>query len=232
LVASLNEPVVDSNGAVAFKFTMRGSGITAATKTGLALDNGVSLDLLARTGIGTAPGTSSALFATLSDPVLAPNTASADAVAFIGTLVRSVGDTTRTGTNDQGIWSSANAGHTVELFVRKGDAAPGGGLFSSFNQVALTDNGTIIFTATLSGLPASANQGIYYGYGAKTFLVARTGANVIVGTSVKTIKTLKFFPVSRFSMGQTRSFSHSADHLVYTVFFTDGTWGYYVVHFT
>jgi hypothetical protein len=232
-VASLGEPAVDSNGSLAFKFTMKGSGVAADNNTGLAVVNtSGTATLLARTGVGSAPGTSGALYAALSDPVLAPNTTSKDAVAFVASLAPGIGDTVKNGSNGQGIWHNANNTSAMTLLARKGGPAPGGGTFSGFSEIALTDDGTIIFQATISGVSATASQAICYGYGSSTFLVARTGAGVIVGTSAKTIKSLKIFPISTYCMGQSRSFSHSNDDFVYTAVFTDGTWAIYVLHFS
>jgi hypothetical protein len=221
---------VDADGTVAFSFTMEGAGVKPTNNAGIAtVTTSGTATLLVRTGSTAAAGTSGALYSALSAPALAKSFSYGDTIAFIGSLVPGVGDTAKDGANAQGIWS--NGAGSMQLLARKGDIAPGGGLFSSFNQVVLTDGETMIFQATISGAPASTNQGIWYGWGNSVYVVARSGALVPVGNTMKTIKSLKIFPISPYCMGQSRSFSHTSGDFAYTAVFTDGTWAIYVLQF-
>ena len=116
-------------------------------------DNGIAFlpaggtaSLPARTG-NVAPGTTGAVFSTLSAPVLCNTAAGPGAIAFVGGLTRGVGDTEKNGANAQGIWTNIKG--PMQLFVRQGDSVREGGAFASFGQIALTDSGVVIFEGTI-----------------------------------------------------------------------------------
>ncbi|HEY2341658.1 MAG TPA: hypothetical protein VGH90_01455, partial [Chthoniobacteraceae bacterium] len=178
-----------------------------------------------------APGTTGAIFSKLSAPALCNGFTGPGEIAFVGSLKSGVGDTENNGSNARGIWS--NYGGTLDLYIRQGDTTELGGEFASFEEIAIAEDLGIIFDAKTSGVPSYANQVIGYCFAPGDFeIVARTGALVQVGPTMKTIKSLQIFPLARNSMGQTRSFDANLGDFVYTAIFTDGTWALFVVFFS
>ena len=224
-------PAVNAAGSLAFSYKLTGGGVKSSDNTGIALlPKGGTAELLAATG-AEAPGTAAAIFSKLSAPVLCNATGGPGKLAFVGSLKPGVGDTEKNGSNAQGIWSNING--SLDLFLRQGDAIAQGGDLASFEEIALADEGLIIFQAKLSNAPSYANQVIGYCFAAgEPLIVARTGALVRVGQNMKTIKSLKIFQIAHSSMGQTRSFDAAIGGFVYTATFTDGTWALFVIHFS
>jgi hypothetical protein len=225
-IASLGEPAVNANGNVAFSVGLTGNGVTAVNRVVLALSSGASVNFPVRLG-AFAPDSSGAatasVFTRLSDPVLNNH----DRLAFAGTLKLGGGVT---GANANGLWSDADG--TMKLIARQGDAAPGvdGAKFSAFQQFVLPDVGGVVFLATVSGVPATQNQGVWALLPTgKLELVVRTGDLFDLRGAAKTIRTLAIFQVAPGVMGQSRSFDASTARLVYKATFTDGTWGVYSV---
>jgi hypothetical protein len=137
-----------------------------------------------------------------------------------------------TGTTDTGIWSDWDG--TMKRIVREGDGAPGfgGGKFSSFKQLVLPDAGGPVFLATLSGVPATQNTGVFAMTHDGTLVsIVRTGDLLDLRGKPKIVKTIGIFQLAPFVLGQSRSFDASTANLVYQAAFTDGTWGIYTVAF-
>jgi len=221
-IKALGEPTVNANTSVAFHADLLGSGVTGLNNQAIGLVTGSTQGVVVRTG-DFAPdisGSTSALgFKKLSDPVLNNN----DHIAFLGTL--KTGSSGVTGSTDTGIWSDWDG--SMKLIVREGDLAPGGGggSFSSIKQLVLPDVGGPIFLATLSGVPAVQNTGVWAVAPDGTLtMVVKTGATL----DTKTVKSITIFPLAQGAIGQSRSFDTSTGKIVYQANFTDGSWGIYL----
>jgi hypothetical protein len=156
-------------------------GVTSDTDTGIWIDAGGSLTLVAREGT-QAPGTpAGAVFSELSrDPVLND----AGQTAFPAYLREGAGGVTAS--NNAGIW--AQRGGQLQLVARTGNAAPGtpaGVNFGSFTAnsygdgfFAFNNAGQTAFTATLmssGGVVSSNDSGIWSDLGGTLALIAREG---------------------------------------------------------
>ena len=156
----LGNPAINDSMHVAFQATVSGSlgsGIGATNNVGIWADSGSNgRFLIARTG-ASAPGyvqsgSAAGTFATLSDPLYAND----DAVAFLGTLVKT-GTTASeiNATNNTGIWATVSG--SLALLARAKDRAPDANgtttlsspLFASFAQVVLPNQGGVVFLAKL-----------------------------------------------------------------------------------
>ena len=219
---TFGNPAINNSGDLAFAATATGGGVTTADNSGIWADDSTgTLQLIARTGSGIAPGTTAATFATFSDPVYNNN----EAVAFRATLK---GATTATST---GIW--CNSGGSLALVAQAGvtqaPGCPAGATFATFTELALpdqggaTNKGGVIFLGTLNanaaaGVTTSNDLGIWAvdSTGALQ-LIARTG-DVVNG---KTITGLAFLPAETTVNGQSRSFDQTNGDIVYLATFSD-----------
>ncbi|HEY2344126.1 MAG TPA: choice-of-anchor tandem repeat NxxGxxAF-containing protein, partial [Chthoniobacteraceae bacterium] len=154
----LGNPTIAGN-AIAFQArvvgTTKDSGINSSNNSGIwSYPSAESGTLIAQTGktSASAPGTSGAAFAKLSDPV-----ASMNALGFYATLIPGTGDATSK--NDAGVWTQD--GSSLSLYARKGDPAPGltGATIAAISQFGLDQNGAapILGTASGHGLSSSNN---------------------------------------------------------------------------
>ena len=223
--ATFGNPIINNSDKIAFAATVTGGGATTADNSGIWADDSTgTLQLIARTGSGIAPGTTAATFATFNDPVFNSH----EAVAFRATLK---GATTATET---GIW--CNSGGSLALVAQEGvtpaPGCPAGATFATFTELALpdqggaTNKGGVIFLGTLNanaaaGVTTTNNTGIWAvdSTGALQ-LIARTGDVVNVGTN-KTITSLAFLPAETTVNGQTRSFDQTNGDIVYLATFSD-----------
>jgi hypothetical protein len=223
--STFGNPVINSSDFIAFKGTLNVGigGIVSATSTGIwAQNSSGTMQLIAQTGTGTAPGTT-APFTALSDPVYNDH----DAVAFTGTLKTGTGLALSTQAN--GVWCSSTG--ALALVAQQGTVAPGvpGGTFASFTQIALsnvngaTNQGGVVMLATLNnngaaGINGSTNQGIWgVDANGNLQLIVRTG-DILNG---KTVTALGFLPSMTTVTGQGRSFSQTGGNLVYLATFSD-----------
>jgi len=228
---SLEEPIVNEAGALAFLATVSGTGITAADDLVLATMTPSASSIIARTHDASLPApdetgalTAGDLFSGLENPVLN----NGGSYAFIASLASGVGDTEKSGANGSGVWT--NFGGAYERLVRKGDAAPGTiGRYLAFEQLVLPDVGGPIFTASLSGVPASQAKGLWAASKGVPSLILETGASLQVHTVTKTVRSFNIFQIPPLVMGQSRSFEATKGNLVYIATFTDGTWGIFSV---
>jgi hypothetical protein len=114
--------------------------------------------------------------------------------------------------------------------------------FTSFDQIALPDQGGVVFLATVSTTnyyyPPTSN-GISANYVAtspltqqgiwaqdtlgRLKLIAREGGTLKVGAATKTIESLSFLNATNPISGQTRHFSQNTGNLLFSAIFTDGT---------
>jgi hypothetical protein len=222
---------VNANGNAAFYGLLAGGGIVGsaacvATVTGTSYPT-----VVAQTGTPAPDATglsTSGTFTKLSDPVFNNN----DHVAFIGTLKTS--GTNITSKDDTGIWSDFDG--TMKLIVQEGQTEPGGsgGKFSKFNQIVLPDVGGVVFQATLTGVPSSANQGVWAmtAGGLKRVVIAGQQLPYRNATQ-ETVKKIAIFQQAANVLGQSRSFDATTQNLVYQATFTGpgSLWGVYKVTF-
>lgn len=214
---SFGEPSVNQNGTLAFSAGLRAGGrVIGRVKSGGA-------DLVARTATHAPDRTGaegSSNFAALGEPVLN----NADRVAFTATLQRGAGVTAA---NASGVWS--DVGGALKLVIRAGDVALGtAGRFATFDQLVLPDVGGAIVLATVSGLPAARDQGIWAITPEGTVaLVAQKGDLLAVGSETKTVQSLSVFKAGLQAGGQTRSFDSNSGSLTYLATFIDGSWAVY-----
>ncbi len=118
------------------------------------------------------------------------------------------------GTNE-GIWARTSAG-VNRLVVRGKMPVPGvsGATLVKPLDFALPDDGRVVFTAKLAGVPATTNFGIFREDGMGSFTpVLRTG-----DTLGKVIKTLSIFGPVPLSPGQQRGFNATGQLLVRVTF--------------
>ncbi len=224
-VASLGEPIVSASGDAAFALKLKGTGITAANNSAIAIYSTAFEGLVVRTG-SAAPDTTGAstsgTFTALGAPVLNNN----DAIAFVGTAKEpGIGHASVV---HAGIWSSAQG--SMRRLVQAGDPAPGGGAFLSFDQIVLPDVEDVIFAATLTGVPPGENKGIFaVGADGSINLIQRTGVLLPVHALFKQVTSLQIFATPPYVAGQSRSFDASTGNLAYQANFSDGTWAIYEV---
>lgn len=200
--------------------TQGGGGYLIGTNTGPEFIPFWLPRIVARTGdcpLSSTGDRGSFVFESLSDPVMN----NLGQIAFRGVL-KSGGTTGVTSSNKIGIWTESR------LLIRAGDVAPGtnGATFCDFLQLVFPDANGPIFLATLNGVPASENTGVWAATKDGTLtLVVKTG-ELLDG---KTVQSLSIFPLAQGSIGQSRSFDASSGKIVYQANFTDGSWGIYKV---
>jgi len=223
--ASYNNPVMNTTDYDAFVATLSvgPGGVTAADSVGIWDDTSTGEGhLVARSGTGTAPGTS-ATFLSFNDPVYNDN----EAIAFRATLnlPKSQAATAT------GLWCDSTGSLTLvaQQGTTQAPGCPDGATFSAFTELALpdqggaTNQGGVIFLATLNANPAAGvttanNLGIWAVDNTGTLqLIVRTG-DILDG---KTVTGLAFLPVETYVNGQTRSFAQSTGDLVYLATFSD-----------
>lgn len=234
-------PAINASSHVAFAATITGTstnaGINSANNSGIWADdiNGVR-QLVVRTGTASvAPGTTRAVFSTLSDPVYNNN----EVVAFRGALKTGVGDAVLTPYNTTtGIWS--NDGGTLHLVARMGTQAPdcpAGARFGSVVQFALADQGGasnqggVILLANLilssGGVTAANAQGVWaVDTAGALHLVIRNGDIQNVNGVSRTVTGISFLasPASpAYAGGQTRSFDQTTGDMLFRLTYKDGS---------
>ncbi len=168
--ASFFDPAVNDAGQVAFRATVRGTGVSASNDTGV-WRNGA---LIAREGAAAGVG-AGVVFASFLDPAIGGNGALAYRATLRGTGVNSG--------NDTGIWRNATR------LAREGDAAPGTGpgvQYAAFFDPQATDAGAIVFRALLrgTGVTAQDDAGIWRN---STLLAREGGAAPDAGTTFGTL---------------------------------------------
>ncbi|HEX4084608.1 MAG TPA: choice-of-anchor tandem repeat NxxGxxAF-containing protein, partial [Chthoniobacteraceae bacterium] len=211
--ASFGNPAINTQNFVAFEALLANGagGVTATDNSGIWAEDGTGTrDLVARTG-QVAPGAGSGIFQSLSSPVYNDN----DAVAFLGEL--KIGSGTKASAAN-GIWS--NLGRSLALVARQGSPATGipGATFKTFGQIALPDQGKVVFLATTG----NGKAGIWAGSSAASLQLVIAESGTLNG---KTIQTLGFLPALPYVAGQSRSFAQATGALVMNASFTDKSTG-------
>jgi hypothetical protein len=224
----LGYPALNTQGHTAFVATVTGTGVTEANKTGIWADEGTMPKMsVAREGM-LAPGGNGAIFSGFSDPVYNNN----DLVAFAATLSGS--GIART--NSIAVCSDYPGGF-LSMVAQEGQQAPGcpqGAVFSSFTELALPDQGGVVFLGTLGNLPGIIssvnNQGIWAvdTSGLLQLVVQKGTLHPVTG---KLITALSFLPLLPYAAGQTRSMNQSTGDIVYKATFKDGSSGFFAVTF-
>ena len=236
--ATLGNPSINDGDHLAFAGTMTAGlgGVTSATDAAIWANEGSNtLDLIARIGSATAPGTT-AQYLTLSDPIYNNN----DAVAFRATLKVATGEATST--TATGIWASDGTAGSLGLVARQGSQAPGcptGATFSTFTELALgdqggaTNKGGVIFLGTLNtnataNVTSANNTGVWaVDTSGDLQLIVRTG-DILDG---KVITALSFLPGPLYVNGNSRSFTQGTGDLVYLATFSDKSTAIFNVQF-
>jgi hypothetical protein len=171
-----DNPILNSNGEIAFISTLAGSDTSASNNLGLWNSANGSLNAVARTGsVGPGPGIEGGVsFAVLDDPVLNNE----GKVSFVGVLT-GTGISTD---NQLGIWSNVDG--TLAPIARSGGNGPGPGLgtgvnFSGFSLLLFNDSGQIAFRGSLTGtgIDASNRDGIWIKNEGSPGVVVRTGTS-------------------------------------------------------
>src|SRR5690606_24942369 len=141
-------------GNVSFRALLTGARVTTANDSGLWVERGGALALVAREG-NHAPGVEAGVnYGVFTEPVLN----SAGQTAFVATLVG--------GVNSKNIALFAETANTPAVVVRKGDAAPSApasSVFANFTSPLFNASNDFAFQATISGpnVIASNNDGVW-----------------------------------------------------------------------
>jgi len=181
--AHLDQPSQNTEGGVAFRGRVQGTGITSANNTGLWIAGAITR-LIARTG-DQAPGFDKGVV--FSELALKPSIQASAALTF---WAKVSGSGIAAG-NDQAIYTTRLKDPLAPL-VRAGDAAAGLGddsMYFSFGApLAVNDVGDMGFIARLAGPNVTpANNGAMYVFpasAAEPRLVAREGDEVFPGTGI------------------------------------------------
>ncbi len=196
LLTVIGQPTVAGDGRVAFV----GTYVKPDRKKQTALLFGNPPVPTIRLGVTTAPA-STLTFAKVSAPVVNAT----GELAFKGALTKAP-----KGTAD-GIWAMTN--DTLRTVAQGGMAVPGitGATFTKFGDIALPDDGRVIFAATLKGALKTADTGIWRETGAGSVAkVVREGDILFVGGRNRAVKLLALFgPSGKDTVGQRRGFNNA-----------------------
>ena len=172
--STLSQPLIDTDGNIAYVGTLVGSGIYFSNNRGLWVGStGGGIQLAARTG-DVAPGTGGAgTFDFVSESTLIAG----GKVSFYGSLASS---SLYNGLNDDGIWAGAVG--SLQLVAREGtqaDGAASGQLFGSFNITPVINaSGAVAFRNVMTGTgitPGVNDRGMWAGPAGGLQLLARAG---------------------------------------------------------
>jgi hypothetical protein len=157
------------------KLSVGPGGVTSSSDSGLWSEKGGPLNLVVREGM-QAPGVpAGAVFGEVSQG----NWNSSGSLGLNTKLLAGAGGVTAN--NDSGVWS--DAGGSLQLVAREGDAAPGtsaGVVFGdAFKGPVLNESGSLVFTGSLKtgtgAVTVDNNEGIWVMRGAPLALVVREG---------------------------------------------------------
>ena len=147
-------PSINGTGNVSFRGVVTGAGVTTANDSGLWVERGGALALLAREGNQAAGLEAGVNYGTFSEPVLN----STGQTAFVATLVG--------GPNAKNVAVFAETANVPVAIVRKGDAAPSvpaSSVFANFASPLFNASNDFAFQATISGpnVLTSNNDGVW-----------------------------------------------------------------------
>ena len=206
-VSKVGQPGLSEDGRVAFL----GSYVTPDRKSQKALLFGNPPKPLVRLGVTTAPG-GSLTYAKVTAPVVNKG----GDVGFKGSLTKAPA-----GTAD-GIWVVPSGGTAEEIARLKMTVPPMSfeniaapittATFSKFGDIALPDDGRLIFTAAFKGGPKGMDYGIWrqsLAGGLQT--VVHEGKRLTdIGGAAQHVKTIAVFgPSGKNTLGQRRGFNNS-----------------------
>ncbi len=206
-VSKVSQPALSEDGRVAFV----GSYVTPERKSQNALLFGNPPKPLVRLGVTTAPG-GSLTYSKVTGPVVNKG----GDVGFKGSLTKAPA-----GTAD-GIWVIPSGGSAEEVARLKMTVPPMSfeniaapittATFSKFGDIALPDDGRLIFSASFKGGPKGMDYGIWrqsLAGGIET--VVHEGKRLAnIGGSDLYVKTIALFgPSGKNTLGQRRSFNNS-----------------------
>jgi len=210
-------PSVTTSGATAFIGTLQGEKPAVITSV-----SGPALAKLAQTGTD-APGTDSALFSTLAEPVYNAQSETAFLANLSGPGV--------TKQNQSSVWWNTATG--LSLVARTGDTVPtvAAAKWSSFVSLVLPDNAGPVFLAKLAagsidrGLPSDVKPTTNIGLFALDAnrarrLLVRTGDSLAVQGTTKKLSLITIFGAVPGSPGQARNYNAAGD-LAFRATFTD-----------
>ena len=217
--AAFGIPIVNNTVDYAYfaQLTISGS-ITSSNNLSIFKDDSSSaLAYVTRTG-DLAPGTASATYSSVSNPVYNDN----HDVAYEGLLKVVSGQATSS--TDQGIWSDSSG--SLQLVAREGSQAPNcpaNANFLEFYSIALPNTGGALIFATLNSGSGSVNStnntGIWRGNSTSDLALVQRSGDVVGG---RTISAFNFLTASAYVGGQTRNFTPTGD-LAFQATFTDGS---------
>ena len=187
--------------------------------------------VITKYGFGAPPDNTDS-FLTFRDPVYNAQSMTAFAATVAGPGV--------TAQNAAGIWWNTPGG--LDRVARAGDEPPGvpGATWSTFNSLALPDNGGLVFVAGLSpgangsaapaGVNATNNLGVWGIDGTGSLrLLLRTGDSLPFDSGRKPLALFTMLSPVLGSPGQGRSYNSSHD-LVFRAVFTDHTQSVMKIH--
>ncbi len=207
---NIGQPSITANGRTAFSATYR----SPDKKMHSGIFFGDAPAMLVHEGSPAAGTTLN--FSKFGNPIVS----SVGDIAFAGSLLAAP-----KGTGD-GIW--AHDGNAMRLVARTQGNAPGiaGAQFSKFLDIALPDDGRVIFTTNLApgkgGVTAASSFTLWREDGTGSVaLLMRNGSQINVAGSLKTVKTFVVFgPGGTGTLDQRRGFNNTGAALA-RVSFTD-----------
>ncbi len=206
LFTLIGQPSITADGRTAFSATYR--SLDKKKHSGILF--GVTPSVLVHEG-SAAIGTTLS-FSKFANPIVS----SVGDISFKASLLAAPKGTAN------GIW--AHDGNAMRLVARQKDSAPGitGAFFSKFSDIALPDDGRVIFTATLGGVSITSDSTLWREDGAGSVaLLLREGEMLNVAGSQKTVKTFAVFgPGGKGTLDQRRGFNNTGATLA-RVSFTD-----------
>jgi hypothetical protein len=213
---------------LAFRATLRGSGVNAANNTAIYTGNINSPELVARTG-SPAPGLDSGVtFANLGNATLDYPTGD---VAFLATLTGQGVNPS----NDQSVWAwDTRSNFTMQytMLARKGQPAPDarGAVFASFEDPMPGYNRGFVATLSGPGVDVANDRGIWIyppWYSVAPYLAAREGDSFQVAPGDTRIIEELFVAPSRTVIGGESAWFDN--WLTFSAEFTDGSSGVFVL---
>jgi hypothetical protein len=169
--SSFHSPVLNDQGAVAFRASLTGNGVTADNQQAIWSGDAGSLRLVAREGAAAPGATTGQTFNSFSSSVVLNDVGQ---TAFLAELRgNGVSDS-----NESGIWSEGSG--SLELVARQGDpavGAPSSVKYDEFRQPLLNNAGQVAFVAELlSSVSYSHDRGLWSEGSGSLALVARVGS--------------------------------------------------------
>lgn len=198
---TLYEPTVAASGHVAYRAQLIPgvAGINGNTAGGIWRDLGGARAQIARASLPVT-GLTNVFFHTFADPVI-----NSDGRVAFRAVLRGAG--TQAGKNI-GIFTDMTG--VLALAARTGDAAAGVAgtvRYTAFSSVNITDDGEVIFQATIAGqgVTSANNTGLWSSVGGAETLVLRKGQPISAAPGAPKIQSYTIFSPAPFAIGQNRN---------------------------